>query len=435
MKQINKKSILFLLCLSLFTSILSVPAFAAVRTGESCSKLNQTSTFNGFKYTCVKSGKKLVWSKGVKVSTPAPMPTAVPAPSASPTPVPTPPATPTATPKPTLSATPTPTPTPKNFSDLWENGSGIALAAWTKSKEAMTNSKVTLLPVEIYRGASTPLYYSSTEALKGALTKVARMYPDAILPTKIVIFYYTRPEMPWGEAKAKEIMGADYQNAFDAHGGPMIKCNLQDDCDDGDAFVGANDISYIAIGVPLNPTDQVKAHSASMQGEMVEFYHSLQEMYYKRNNSYQKNVDGIAAPNKPPHWLSVGGENLTSQLITNDNNFVEFKNNAGGISGWAASLGYDFSDASLDQYLSISNLGNYWSNNRAAKGKIDVIMGQYLMIIMVALKGPNVMLEFHKQMSAGTGFEEAFKNIFGTTWSSAQPELKRVLQYEYKNGY
>ena len=142
MKQISKKITLFLLCLSLFTSILSVPAFAAVKAGESCSKLNLTSTFNGLKYTCVKSGKKLVWGKGVKVSTPAPNPS------------------------------PAPTPTPKNFSDLWENRSGIALAAWTKSTEAMINSKVTLPPVEIYRGASTPLYYSNTEALKGALTKV-----------------------------------------------------------------------------------------------------------------------------------------------------------------------------------------------------------------------------------------------------------------------
>jgi len=47
----------------------SFPASAAVKTGSTCMKLNENSTISGFKYTCIKSGKKLVWSKGVKVAT------------------------------------------------------------------------------------------------------------------------------------------------------------------------------------------------------------------------------------------------------------------------------------------------------------------------------------------------------------------------------
>ena len=40
---------------------------AAPKAGASCSKLGQTSSSSGIKYTCVKSGKKLVWNKGVSV--------------------------------------------------------------------------------------------------------------------------------------------------------------------------------------------------------------------------------------------------------------------------------------------------------------------------------------------------------------------------------
>ena len=86
------------LSLSLITAQISV---AAVTPGAKCSKAGATSTYNGKKYTCVKSGKNLVWNKGVAVAKPAP------AASATPTPV----ATPTPTPTPTVSATPTPTPT------------------------------------------------------------------------------------------------------------------------------------------------------------------------------------------------------------------------------------------------------------------------------------------------------------------------------------
>jgi len=86
------------LSLSLITAQLSV---AAVTPGTKCSKVGATSTYNGKKYTCVKSGKKLVWNKGVSIAKPVPV--------ASPTPTPV--ATPTPNPTPTVSATPTPTPT------------------------------------------------------------------------------------------------------------------------------------------------------------------------------------------------------------------------------------------------------------------------------------------------------------------------------------
>ena len=51
-----------LLCITLAS-----PAQAIVKAGSKCSKLNATSTVSGKKYTCIKSGVKLVWNKGVTV--------------------------------------------------------------------------------------------------------------------------------------------------------------------------------------------------------------------------------------------------------------------------------------------------------------------------------------------------------------------------------
>ncbi len=58
-------------------------ASAAIKAGGSCAKLNAATISNGFKYTCIKSGKKLVWSKGVKVvkASPKPTPTSTPVPT------------------------------------------------------------------------------------------------------------------------------------------------------------------------------------------------------------------------------------------------------------------------------------------------------------------------------------------------------------------
>jgi len=57
-------------------------SYAAVKAGSACSKAGIKSVSAGKTYTCVKSGKKLVWDKGVLV------PVAKPAPSASAAPTP-----------------------------------------------------------------------------------------------------------------------------------------------------------------------------------------------------------------------------------------------------------------------------------------------------------------------------------------------------------
>ncbi len=66
------------------TSLLVAPinAIAAVKAGDACKKAGSTATLNGKKFTCVKSGKKLVWNKGVLTAKPSP--TTVSSPTTSP---------------------------------------------------------------------------------------------------------------------------------------------------------------------------------------------------------------------------------------------------------------------------------------------------------------------------------------------------------------
>lgn len=84
------------------------PVNAAVKSGANCPKVKATAIVKGLKYTCIKSGKKLLWSKGIPAKHAVPTPTVPATPSASSTPTVAPNATPT--PKPTV-ASPTPSPT------------------------------------------------------------------------------------------------------------------------------------------------------------------------------------------------------------------------------------------------------------------------------------------------------------------------------------
>lgn len=97
-------ALVFALVASLLTGTVAI---AAVKSGTTCSKAGSTSVVSGKKFTCIKSGKRLVWDKGVAVKKstvvvpelpkvePTPTPSATPIPSPSPSASPTPTSTPT----------------------------------------------------------------------------------------------------------------------------------------------------------------------------------------------------------------------------------------------------------------------------------------------------------------------------------------------------
>ena len=72
-----RKRFLVLLTVTLTLGLLQPIATAAPKPGTACKKAGQSSTSAGIKYTCIKSGKKLVWNKGVaiKKAEPAAVPT------------------------------------------------------------------------------------------------------------------------------------------------------------------------------------------------------------------------------------------------------------------------------------------------------------------------------------------------------------------------
>ena len=120
-----RRKLAALISLSLILWIL--PATTAVaanpKAGAKCSKAKQVKIYKGMSYTCIKSGKKLIWSKGKKVISEetSSTPTATPTPSPSPTPTPTP----------TPSPTPTPTPTKVGYTMDQVKANSTSASCWT----------------------------------------------------------------------------------------------------------------------------------------------------------------------------------------------------------------------------------------------------------------------------------------------------------------
>ncbi len=71
-----KSKLTSIICLSLTILVISPSTVALGQAGLKCSKIGNVSIQKGMKFTCIKSGKKLVWSNGTRVqkSKPSPIP-------------------------------------------------------------------------------------------------------------------------------------------------------------------------------------------------------------------------------------------------------------------------------------------------------------------------------------------------------------------------
>ncbi len=93
MKHKGRLAVAIIVLLTLATPVQA----ATPKAGAKCTKAGATANASGKKFTCIKSGTKLVWNKGVAIKKPTPTqsPTPTPTPTPSPTPTPTPSPTPT----------------------------------------------------------------------------------------------------------------------------------------------------------------------------------------------------------------------------------------------------------------------------------------------------------------------------------------------------
>lgn len=81
-----KKRFLFSFSLLVFITTLPSPSLAAIKPGATCPSAGATKTAAGKKYTCIKSGKKLIWNKGLSLKKPFPTPVTSTAPMPTPMP-------------------------------------------------------------------------------------------------------------------------------------------------------------------------------------------------------------------------------------------------------------------------------------------------------------------------------------------------------------
>ena len=190
------------IAVALLGTLLTLPASAAVKAGSTCSKVGSVNTSGGKKFTCIKSGKKLVWYSGPDAAKRA------------------------ATPK-----------SPTSFANLYQNRNGIAYAAWKSTAESIADGKSNIVNLNIYLGPTTVAPKYKTPEV--ALALVSQAFYKYKTPENVHVIQYSIEDIKWAEDKVKSIVNInDYNQLNGQENGRLVSSN----CEANDCF-GAKQVS------------------------------------------------------------------------------------------------------------------------------------------------------------------------------------------------
>ena len=396
-----------LLAVFVTSALFLVPlnAVAAVKAGDACKKVGTTATANGKKFTCVKSGKKLVWNKGIAI--PKPKPVELPAP----------------TPTPSVSVTPSPSPTPApiiekaptGFNDLVENFKGVYIGVWNSSNAKITANPVLDVKQNIFLGPNTKL---PNVEIPEMYSRGTQFFAGFVQPKKFNALYFVFEDIKWAEDKVLQLYSQPGEIQQVAR-----NCQSAQRCNGANANVPQLDTGHANYGVVIGASNPYHAKGGI---EIHEYAHMVQMMQFQGKPT-QKMSGGLGLL---PNWFVEGHAHL-----------------AGNV-GSARTLAEYREFRSFWLNANAEGLPGYWPESiesfyeKLAPGKFDpsvnsnvYSIGYFTVEALASIKGVDSTIEIVKQVSDGATWEQAFLKVYGITWKEAAPILAKTVSRMFLERY
>ena len=372
-------------------------SYAAVKAGSACSKVGSKSVSGGKSYTCVKSGKKLIWDKGVLVpiAKPAPSASASDAPSASPTP------------KASVAPAVVYPKGPTSFDDLIENYQGISYAAWSKSSAAIKASTSQSPSFKAATGPNTKLSYPTPAV---AFDLVKRMYGDYDSSPDFTVLSFGYADRMWAQEQMKAIQpSSTYQWITD------MACATKDTCWGGGMFTDSQ-----GKGLLVLTTEVIDDNHTTGTLEAHEYTHAIQQ------NQMRGPQPWPTTGNWPPTWYLEGQAEFSQNAAIYYESFALYTKNRRDVSQDL------FRDSKITsewiQEFFVTSQSSSWFSKYDRWRQYD--LGGMLVEVLTAIKGAASTMEVWKQCGSGMKFPDAFEKVYGISFEKALPIISKAIALE-----
>lgn len=375
-------------------------SFAAVKAGASCKKVGTTATISGKKFTCVKSGKKLVWNKGVAIAAPKPTVTPTPAPESTPTPTPT------------LTSAPIVEKAPTGFNDLVENYRGIPKVVWNEAQKladvgtAKSTFTIEIGPnTKIQQGLDDPRVY---------LEQASRLWAKFNQSQSTRVFIYNFQDLAWAQQKNVALSGSWFKPEDLA-----ANCSSPSSCG---AFGGSyRGVGQIFMGVPIR--DYLSFNLGFVRGTYVhEFSHVVQYSQF----ASQPTLNGYSTL---PCWFSEGQPQVPGQAL-GFRNLLDYKlSRDSSFSQPAGALG-DYSQDSILKFYLLAGVSKDGLCAASIRQRIYDV-GFMTVEALASIKGIASTMQVVVGVSQGLTFNQSFEKVYGISWNEAAPILAKVISVQY----
>jgi hypothetical protein len=363
---------------------------ATPKAGAKCTKAGTTATAAGKKFTCIKSGTKLVWNKGVVVK-------AAPKPEASPV---FKPVEPTPAPIPVVKYPDAPT----SFDDLIANYEGISYAAWSKSNAAIMASKDVALPFKTLTGANTTLSFKNPAS---AFDLVSRLYSGYKSASDITVLTFSYDDRDWAQEQMKTLQPKSTWQWI-----TFTACATRPTCDGGGVFSDDKASALVVL-----TTGVARGGQGPGALEAHEFTHAIQQNQLRRASIWPLTTDW------PPTWYIEGQALFAENASIYHQSFDAYLRNRRASS--QDLINRPAINSAWIQEFFVVNQTQAWFNNYESWRQYD--LGARLVEVLTAIKGPASTMEMWKLMGAGQTFNAAFENVYGTSFDKALPIISKAI--------
>lgn len=412
----------------------SVATAASPTAGAMCSKVGATIFTTTKKFTCIKSGKKMVWNKGISLAKPV---------SASTTPSPTP------TPSPTQSQTPTPTPTKTTFKDIsfanaLDNYSKIPQVAWQNVQEVIAANQLPEIPTTIAIGPNTD---TTIQQITNLLQKAYRVFNGFKQPPTFSALVYNAKDEAWAETEWPKLalqqkLTTDPSSRINQlRAGCSFSAGIATECwggmsqvfgdtDAGFAFMGVQSPYWSAGSLQVGPISQV-VHEYTHNVQVAQWIGTkLKQGEHSRADSFHSTTPCWFSEGQPNAiGISIAAPDLTSYFEGRDNS-LRRKINEGGSTKPALTNDGLTADA-ITKFLYGQDIATCYNPTTNNDWQLGYNIGYAATEILVAIGGPQSTMSLLAKTASGLTWAEAFNSVYGISWKDGADTLGKVLAAEY----